>query len=69
MVVHYPNTVWKNIYAEQEVPGETYNKNEKGTGGQPGIEGGACTMRCLITTRVGNKDASRTFVLMLLMAH
>ena len=24
-VVHYPRTVWKNIYAEHEVTGKTYN--------------------------------------------
>ena len=26
MVVHYPRTVWKNSYAEDEVTGKTYSK-------------------------------------------
>ena len=25
MVVHYPRTVWKSSYAEQEMTGKTYN--------------------------------------------
>ena len=29
MVVHYPRSVWKNCYAEHQVPGKTYKKKKK----------------------------------------
>ena len=29
MEVHYPKSVWKNCYAEHQVPGKTYKKKKK----------------------------------------